>query len=170
VIEEDRGNKFSRDKGVNHMTKIYVVTSGSYSDYCIEGIFSTEEKANKYIDFMVGGKDRSDDFRVEEHDLDTEIPVMPLNHNSYEVSMAKDGSVSVVNPSSYADFLSRMGGVRMCMQTYAWGNIKVGTEYLVTIVLATDEQHAVKIASERRSRILANNLWSTEQGKNVVNV
>lgn len=31
-------------------TIIYVVTEGAYSDYHVEGIFSTEEKAQGYID------------------------------------------------------------------------------------------------------------------------
>lgn len=30
--------------------KVYVVTSGSYSDYGIHEVFSTEEEAKKYID------------------------------------------------------------------------------------------------------------------------
>ena len=31
------------------MTTVYVVTSGSYDDYCIEGVFSTKELAEEFI-------------------------------------------------------------------------------------------------------------------------
>ena len=31
------------------MAKIYIVTSGEYSDYAIDAVFSTEEKAHEYI-------------------------------------------------------------------------------------------------------------------------
>ena len=49
--------------------KIYMVTSGCYSDYCINAVFSTREKAEEYID---GGNAYSDS-DIEEYDLDEPI-------------------------------------------------------------------------------------------------
>lgn len=46
--------------------KVYIVTSGSYSDYGIHEVFSTEEEAKKYIDAV--GTD--DDWEVEEYEVD----------------------------------------------------------------------------------------------------
>lgn len=31
------------------MSKVFVVTHGAYSDYCIDAIFSTKEKAEEYV-------------------------------------------------------------------------------------------------------------------------
>ena len=34
------------------MRKVFIVTSGEYSDYGINRVFSTEEKAKKWIDVI----------------------------------------------------------------------------------------------------------------------
>ena len=47
--------------------KIYIVTSGCYSDYGIDKVFSTEEKAISFINTIC--KDNSyKDYIIEEHD------------------------------------------------------------------------------------------------------
>ena len=47
--------------------KIYIVTSGEYSDYTIERVFSTKEKANEFI------QQHGTDYRIEEYVVDEEI-------------------------------------------------------------------------------------------------
>lgn len=47
--------------------KIYIVTSGTYSDYGIEAVFTTEEKAKEYVD-KYGDYDNR---RIEVWDTDT---------------------------------------------------------------------------------------------------
>ena len=42
--------------------KIYVVTEGEYSDYCIYGVFTKEKKAERYA-YLIGGS-------VEEYEAD----------------------------------------------------------------------------------------------------
>ena len=44
------------------MDKVFIVTSGCYSDYQIEAVFSTKETAEEYID----SKKYPDDFTIEE--------------------------------------------------------------------------------------------------------
>lgn len=51
------------------MDKVFIVTSGCYSDYQIEAVFSTKEKAEEYID----SKKYPDDFAIEEYGIDDEI-------------------------------------------------------------------------------------------------
>ena len=50
------------------MNKVFIVTSGRYSDYQIEAVFSTREKAEAYINAK--GTDNS--WAVNEWDVDTE--------------------------------------------------------------------------------------------------
>lgn len=51
------------------MKKVYVVTTGEYSDYSIEKIFSTREKAQEYINIVsVLGKEDFND--IQEWELD----------------------------------------------------------------------------------------------------
>ena len=47
--------------------KIYIVTSGEYSDYRIDAVFSTRELAEDYI------QHNGTDYRIEEYNLDEEI-------------------------------------------------------------------------------------------------
>ena len=54
------------------MSKVYIVTSGEYSDYGIDRVFSTEEKAKEWIDIitsMYGGN-----YNIEQYELDAPIP------------------------------------------------------------------------------------------------
>ena len=49
------------------MAKIYIVTSGEYSDYTIDAVFSTKEKAEEYV------QQYGTNYRVEDYDIDEEI-------------------------------------------------------------------------------------------------
>lgn len=47
--------------------KIYVVTSGEYSDYRIDAVFTTKEKAEEYV------QNNGSDYRIEVYNLDEPI-------------------------------------------------------------------------------------------------
>ena len=54
------------------MNKVYIVTSGEYSGYGINKVFSTEEKAKEWIKVvtsMYGGN-----YNIEQYELDAPIP------------------------------------------------------------------------------------------------
>lgn len=54
------------------MSKVFIVTSGEYSDYGIDRVFSTEEKAKEWVDVitsMYGGN-----YNIEQYKLDAPIP------------------------------------------------------------------------------------------------
>ena len=54
------------------MNKVYIVTSGEYSDYGIYRVFSSEEKAKGWIEVitsMYGGN-----YNIEQYELDAPIP------------------------------------------------------------------------------------------------
>ena len=54
------------------MSKVFIVTSGEYSDYGIDRVFSTEEKAKEWVDIitsMYGGN-----YNIEQYELDAPIP------------------------------------------------------------------------------------------------
>lgn len=56
--------------------KVYVVTSGEYSDYGINAIFSTKEKAQEYIDRGDKlGMNYSYGYQIEEYELDENATV-----------------------------------------------------------------------------------------------
>src|SRR5436190_8000413 len=51
---------------------IYIVTEGTYSDYHIEGAFSSRERADEYVKIREGEKYRYE-VSVEEYELDEEL-------------------------------------------------------------------------------------------------
>lgn len=54
------------------MRKVFIVTSGEYSDYGIDRVFSTEEKAKEFIKItrdLYGGT-----FNIEPYELDAPMP------------------------------------------------------------------------------------------------
>ena len=54
------------------MSRVFIVTSGKYSDYGIDRVFSTEEKAKEWVDVitsMYGGN-----YNIEQYELDAPIP------------------------------------------------------------------------------------------------
>lgn len=52
------------------MTTIYIVTSGEYSDYGIDGIFSTKSKAETFIEECKKQTYLKSDYEAEEWELD----------------------------------------------------------------------------------------------------
>lgn len=61
------------------MTKVYIVTSGCYSDYGIEACFSTKEKAQEYINNSKKTKNYSyRDIGIEEYELDGKTEIVTV--------------------------------------------------------------------------------------------
>jgi hypothetical protein len=53
------------------MKKVWIVTSGAYSDYHVDAIFSTKKKAEQYVAFeMEGANDYYKEQTIEERDMD----------------------------------------------------------------------------------------------------
>ena len=132
------------------MNKVFVVTSGTYSNYGIDAIFTTRELAQSFIDAFKA--DKWKEMVIEEWDLDPNKIHLKQNRKPYFLQINKKGDVSylrLVN-SSYG-FKQDMPEAKISYtHTLEWMNINC---------YADDENHAVKIAGEKRSQILAANVW-----------
>ena len=120
------------------MKKVYVVTSGEYSDYCIEAIFSDLEKALELK--LKAGFDNE----IELFEIDT-----PISNFVYiVVTMKKNGDII-----STEQFLSTnyLGG---------FSQYDPNGE-LVWVVKTDDEKRAIKVTNEKRSQILAADSWGS---------
>ena len=63
------------------MSKVFIVTSGEYSAYCINRVFSSEEKAKEFIKItrdLYGGT-----FNIEPYELDAPMPTYNLFFEAY---------------------------------------------------------------------------------------
>ena len=122
--------------------KIFLVTDGEYSDYHVKGAFSTKEKAEEAIILYSAGN-------IEEREID-EFPPHPKGMLPYCVQMDIDGNSLVKRKNSqgfefYEKDKWRPYGNNVDVCFYMW---------------AKDEQHAVKIANERRTELIATNEWN----------
>ena len=131
------------------MTKIYLVSDGDYSDYSVCGVFSTEEKANQFIKHFKMGE-------IEEYELDP-IPdnVYKENKKLFFVRMQRNGKVDniyKIEPHYFQppEFRKNTFEPESELFIYVWAN---------------DQKHAIKIVNEKRTQLIANNLW----GKNIKN-
>ena len=123
--------------------KIYIVTSGEYSDYHIDAVFSTKELAEDYI------QHNGTDYRIEECNLDEEID---RNTKLWRVEFdIKDGEFkeAYVMGCAEDDFRDtcEVSGDSDCQRIHFF----VATETM---------NKAVKIASERFAAVKANEyIW-----------
>jgi hypothetical protein len=136
------------------MTKIFVVTSGAYSDYGIDTIFSTRELAQEFIDFFKK-RDNWDVYKIEEWELDKYNLGYKGKRKPFTVSIEKNGDVEIVREGMpYEEYSSDLNFI---VEYYGFEDLTANI-----VVFADDEKHAVKIANEKRTWILANNLWGEE--------
>ena len=125
------------------MTKVYMVTDGSYSDYRVLGIYSTKAKAEKAKVLF------NADNEIDTIDLDV-VPTTPRGMLRWVVEMDRNGNVKGVSRETCEYHLSRAS---------VWKPFDKDVTYLRAAIWAKDEEHAVKIANEWRTRIVANKLW-----------
>lgn len=125
------------------MTKVYMVTDGSYSDYRVLGIYSTKAKAEKAKVLFNADND------VDPIELDA-TPEVPPGMLRWVVEMDRNGNVKDVSRET-CEYHSSHASV--------WKPFDKDVTYLRAAIWAKDEEHAVKVANEWRTRIVANNLW-----------
>ena len=128
---------------------IYVVTSGDYSDYHIDGVFDVPALAERLRNALYNG-------RVEPWELNKLHSKIALGYKYYRVYMDTEGRV-------FENVMTDIHDVdRETDAPYnGWGPITVWKFF----IWATDEKHAVKIANERRVQLIASNLWEPEPDK-----
>ena len=117
---------------------IYLVTDGCYSDYRVLCVCSTRELAEEAKKLYMADND------IEEYVLDG-LPEHPPGMLFYSVRMNAQGDTEIVERSAASD--------------ESWNPSSSG--YVAFRVWAYDDQHAVKIANERRAQLIANNEWTT---------
>lgn len=116
------------------MAKVYLVTHGEYSDYKVLAIFSTEAKAQAFIDRFCGD--------IEEWEVDEADPLLNSKHDLYYIRMAADGRVMQVGRME--DEFRQDG-----LHPSQWGDSLAGHLW------AKNEEHAIKQANDYRAAMLA---------------
>ena len=133
------------------MKTIFLVTTGSYSDYSVESAWSTREAAEKQR--AVLSTPDSDEVRIEEFYLDAPTPDERLlflvrwdaRHKDVKIFVDRYAPVGRVPSNEHAFSCVHDGPAK-------------GAVFGRYFTFADDEEHAVKIASENRAE------WIAKQG------
>jgi hypothetical protein len=131
---------------------IYIVTSGAYSSYGINSVFSTREKAETYIKNM---PHKDDTERIEEFTVDEEDCAMV--HVIYSATIRlKDGVITRKGS------VEHYGSKAELEQPRSWSvphhpvpeHLQNIVESFVEVSSLVSQEHAVKLAVEHRQRWL----------------
>jgi len=122
---------------------VYLVTKGCYSDYSIVAIYSRRDWAEDMVERQGKGYFDGDEARIEEYNLDEASP----RHECWYVDMSRDGTVNATE--SYGPSTSVENGGYLANQN----------SRLISYCWAMSEEHAVKIANERRAAMIALDKW-----------
>ena len=96
--------------------------------------------AQKHIDAF---NYKSDEVCIEEYDVDKNAEHLQQHQKMYYLEIHKNGNVENVRLSSVSEeSLSSFYG-----------------SWMIVTCFATSEEHAIKIAGEKRRELLASNLW-----------
>ena len=133
--------------------KIFIVTSGAYSDYHIDAVFSTKENAERYNKIHASG-----DFEdIEEFEVDEDMALINRIRDEkitiYLVCMDRDGNVKEIRKESPR--------ISLVEELLAGKHRRVlYADCMDLCVIAKDEKHAIKIVNEKRTQMIANNEWN----------
>ena len=118
--------------------KVFVITSGEYSDYRIERVFSARQKALEYLDT------KDDDYRLEEYYLDEPIERQTqVFCISFELDEKKVRKVSTRYGKCYKDL------IQVCE---SWCSDDSSLDIYVE---SDSKKRALKVASERYGAVIA---------------
>ena len=128
--------------------KVYLVSQGDYSDYCIIGVFDTKQKAKKFIDSFAlseWSEKRIETFTLNPFEEEIKNKLKP-----YFLRMDKEGKIIdlALSEFHYGYFASS--------KKTSWTHDK---HWMNCNCFAKDEKHAIKIANEFRVQYLAFEGW-----------
>lgn len=134
------------------MSKIYLVSSGQYSDYYVSAAFSTRELA----DLFIAAQGYPTEFGIEERELDPNAAELRSGRRFYTVQMDLEGNVTDLS-SGASNVTEHAARVAQVTHYYPQGQNKDGPQVTVGL-FAPDDTTAVKIANEQRLGFLADPL------------
>ena len=132
------------------MSKIFIVTSGSYSDYAIWEVFKNKDNAKKYIDFNGIKEAEIEEFEIYDDD-NFDVVYKNREREVHYIRINKEGKIiywlmEKNNLDAIKNALNKREEINL------W-------DELCLYIFARDKKHAIKIANEKRVKHIANNTW-----------
>ena len=142
---------------------VWVVEHGEYSDYRVVGVFSSKANAQQIAD-LVNTTDYGwrDDARVSEWPMDPAVDELRQGFHQFLIDMRRDGTTERIEIQRVSVY-ELAGSVQMWRRTRApaYRGNPDKPDVLQAQIWARDEPHAVKIANEHRTRLIATGEWDT---------
>jgi hypothetical protein len=153
VSNPDHG-QFERRK---EMKKVYAVSSGSYSDYRVDAIFSTKKLAEEFMRIIP----HNDYNAIEEYEIDPVAPdIIKRGYSIWSVHMLRDGNTESVKKREIE--LWTVGNIGHTIWRRSQASAYKGKgipDILTSMVWAKTEKQAIKIVNEHRAQMIANGEW-----------
>ena len=129
--------------------KVWLVEHGEYSDYTVDGVFSSEENAKMFAEQANIRRDGSYNRReVREVFLDPFIPMLRKGMKCWLVRMWRDGRSTVESTEPSGD------------DSYSFTSNFYPDSHIIAEVWAKDQAGAAKIVNEYRAREIATGRWA----------
>ena len=130
------------------MKRVYLVSTGEYSDYDILGVFSTRGKANDFCDTFHSSNCGHTKPEIQGMILDEfdDIVVACKDKKVFNVEMnLVDGDVNKVQEKT-----GELEVARLALEK----KLAIINGVIIASVFADDKKHAVKIIAEQRTRMI----------------
>ena len=134
--------------------KIWIIQKGEYSDRHVVALATSQELADKAVEIYSGGYDKASAFEMETDDF----PSFPPGMRPYNLVMRKDGTALWVECNDFEVAAKSGLYYEEFAQGYTVRDFREGVRFEF-FVWATDEEHAVKVANERRTQLIATGEW-----------
>lgn len=137
--------------------KVYLLTTGQYSDYTVRGVFSSRELAERARQVLLPCSEANEDIQEVELDSGLDGNGNPLVEK-WTVEMLREGEVTKTEPSDFDE-------TEACHLSYSYGSdarVHLWGTFAVRPGPDAKEQ-AVKSADERRLQFIASGEWEREE-------
>jgi hypothetical protein len=133
---------------------VWVIEQGAYSNYRVVGVFSSKANAD-LVAKAVNGSDNYDEAKVSKWELDPAVSELNAGLSMFYVTMAKDGTTERAAAAGLVSYyISGEMSVWKRSEAPAYKGKNVQDAVNCT-VWAKDGKHAVKIANEFRTQMIA---------------
>ena len=141
------------------MKTVWVVEQGSYSNYRVVGVFSTQANA-ELVKEKINAQESYEPAEVAEWPFDPGIEGLRNGYTPWTVLMRRDGTVESIEQGPY-----RNTTIRLWERTQSpYYQRRNAPDVLHgTAVWAKDEAHAIKIMNEYRAQFIALGKWKEPQ-------
>lgn len=139
------------------MSIVYAISAGSYSDYRIVAVFSSEEKANEFMR-LVPDPDYNG---IEVYELDSKVPdLIKHGYSPWFVLMLRDGTTERSERRDIDRFTAEYMDCRIWKRSTASAYRGCGVpDCLEATVWAKTGKQAIKIVNEKRAQLIASGEW-----------